>query len=1011
MPSGRTAAELLRGLGYSRAGSLGLEGLTPRLPDPVSLQPSSHCHTGILQYVPATVTSLPGFERSHRSHDLQGSHRTIRPETRFLQPNVRGAQGDWRLETDHRFEPPEQDDSVDKISYGDTTTGSGSCQPGGLDGVDRSQGRLFPGTHTPKISQVPQICVGPDRLSVPCLMFRVVHSAPGVYQNHVQRSHLMPQTGHTATQVPRRLADCGRVSPGSRVSQRPDTTVSRTPGPFNQLGEVRPSPHTEAYLPRNRHRHHPGQSLPLGAKNRKTDRNNPPLQRVREPPSVGMAEANRSLSITREIGSVGSLSSQVHTIPTTEELVPSQRRQEQTSPDISRCAPRPDLVGGSTTSFNRHTAPATSSGYPAVHRCLHPGLGSTPIRSRSIRFMVPRTNFSSHKLSRTTGSETRIRILPRVLSGQDHSSDVRQRHSGLEHQETRRNQILGPVLPDLRITPLGQRTENNPTVKIYSREEKCSGRSTEQEKADPPSRVVPTQRHLQGPMETLGSSPCRPVCHKQEPSTPVILFSSPRPTSLVNRRSGDPLGQSVGLRLSTAIPHHPGDSEDKPCVPVLHDTDRTKMATTTVVRRSPPPAGRPSKRAPPVEDTTKTTSSRSLSQESRNVQLTRLEAIQSALRKKGFSRKAARRISQPTRKSTTELYQAKWAQFCNWSRSQSLNPLKATVPVIVDFLLFLREEKKLSSSAIKGYRSALAPVFLHRGLDISSSPEISALLKNFDQEIVKTIAPTPKWDLNLVLQNLTRQPYEPISSCSLKALTHKTVFLLALASAKRVSELHGLSYVVSWSQDKSSATLRLCPEFIAKTQIPGDPSTSYDPITIPALTKLVNKEDDEYLLCPLRALRTYLSKTSAARPTCTRLLMSTTSTVNHKPVSKNTISFWIRSVIKDAYREIPQSDLQLWKVSAHEVRAIATSLLFKQNTSVREVMNAASWRARSTFVAFYLRDLGHRYLDVSSLGPFVAAQAVIQNTRTDNSTRTSTGPSSKKNRGGAAPASSSRDFR
>ena len=141
----------------------------------------------------------------------------------------------------------------------------------------------------------------------------------------------------------------------------------------------------------------------------------------------------------------------------------------------------------------------------------------------------------------------------------------------------------------------------------------------------------------------------------------------------------------------------------------------------------------------------------------------------------------------------------------------------------------------MSSSAIKGYRSALAPVFLHRGLDISSDPALSALFRNFDQEVVKPVVRRPKWDINVVLSSLMKRPYEPLATCSLRSLTLKTVFLLALASAKRVSELHGLSYVVSWARDNTSAVLSLTPDFVAKTQVPGDPSTAYDPITIPSL--------------------------------------------------------------------------------------------------------------------------------------------------------------------------------
>ena len=911
------------------------------------------------------------------------------------------------MATHNRPESVEQNDPTNEVPDGDSSASPSSSQSRRLDGVYRSQRCLFSSTDKQEVSSIPEICVGSSRISVPGLMFWPLHGPPGVHQNNVQRRYTLPQTRYQVTQVPRRLADSGRIPPGSRICQGQNTPTIRTPGTPYQLGEIRPESHTETDLPGNRHRHHPGKSLPLRTEGPETSTADPIIQRVRQPPSLGVVKTDRTLSFLREIGTLGSISSKIDTIPATTELVPSNRRETQVNPNISGCTPRPDLVGGSSASVGRNTSSTASSGPTAVHRCLHPGMGSSPLTPRSLRPVVSRASDFTYQYARAPGGQIGIRILPRLLPGQDHSGDVGQFHGCIQHQETRGNQIMGSMLPDARTSPVGQRTEDNPSVKVHSGKEQCSGRSTQSKETDPPCRVVSAQRHMQSPVEVVGIPPHRSVRHKQKSSASSILFPSSGSSSLVNRRSSDTLEQPVGVRLSTPSSANSSVIKAKSDIPVRNDPDCTKMAPTTVVCRPSPSASRPPKRAASLEDSAKTTSSRQVSQKSRNVQLTRMEAIQSALRKKGFSREAAKRISQPNRKSTTDLYQAKWAQFCSWARTQSLNPLKASVPVIVDFLIFLREQKNLSSTAIKGYRSALAPVFLHRGLDISSSPEISALLKNFDQEIIKTPAPTPKWDLNIVLQSLTRHPYEPLKSCSLKALTHKTVFLLALASAKRVSELHGLSYIVSWALDKSSATLRLCPEFIAKTQIPGDPSTRYDPITIPALTNLIDKSDEEYLLCPLRALQRYLSRTSAARPRCTRLFMSTTSTVNHRSISKNTVSFWIRSVIKSAYQEAPQSDLKLWKVSAHEVRAIATSLLFKQNASVKEVMNAASWRSRSTFVAFYLRDLGHQYLDVSSLGPFVAAQAVIQPTRPDENTRT-TDPSSKKRRGGAPPAPSAK---
>ena len=52
--------------------------------------------------------------------------------------------------------------------------------------------------------------------------------------------------------------------------------------------------------------------------------------------------------------------------------------------------------------------------------------------------------------------------------------------------------------------------------------------------------------------------------------------------------------------------------------------------------------------------------------------------------------------------------------------------------------------------------------------------------------------PTPTWDLPTVLLTLANPPFEPIDQITLKYLTLKTVFLLAVCSANRVHELKAL---------------------------------------------------------------------------------------------------------------------------------------------------------------------------------------------------------------------------
>ena len=50
----------------------------------------------------------------------------------------------------------------------------------------------------------------------------------------------------------------------------------------------------------------------------------------------------------------------------------------------------------------------------------------------------------------------------------------------------------------------------------------------------------------------------------------------------------------------------------------------------------------------------------------------------------------------------------------------------------------------------------------------------------------------PEWDLGIVLDALSKPPYEPLREASLKHLTLKTVFLLGMVSAGRCSELQAL---------------------------------------------------------------------------------------------------------------------------------------------------------------------------------------------------------------------------
>ena len=125
----------------------------------------------------------------------------------------------------------------------------------------------------------------------------------------------------------------------------------------------------------------------------------------------------------------------------------------------------------------------------------------------------------------------------------------------------------------------------------------------------------------------------------------------------------------------------------------------------------------------------------------------------------------------------------------------------------------------------------------------------------------------PKWNLTVVLNELTKAPFEPMKDTDLKHLTLKTAFLLALASGKCRSEIHAwLASKVSNLGQWENVTCVPSSDFIAKNQLAREGSQSVSPVTIPALTTIVDRQfKEDRTLCPVRALRDYLDRTKDLR--------------------------------------------------------------------------------------------------------------------------------------------------
>lgn len=203
---------------------------------------------------------------------------------------------------------------------------------------------------------------------------------------------------------------------------------------------------------------------------------------------------------------------------------------------------------------------------------------------------------------------------------------------------------------------------------------------------------------------------------------------------------------------------------------------------------------------------------------------------------------------------------------------------------LANFFIFLFDVKKLAPITIKGYRSAIARVYRLCGLENpGQDPYLSNLINNFCLERPRKVQLFPKWSIDIVLLYIYKHPFEPLDSATLESLTLKTAFLITLALAGRVSEIHALSArheCMRFNQDGTVSLLSF-PGLLAKNALPerGNQQVVLRPLP-------------DSLLCPVRALKVYLKRTKQQRKDDVPLFLPFHGSAKASP---QLISSWIKT--------------------------------------------------------------------------------------------------------------------
>ena len=612
-----------------------------------------------------------------------------------------------------------------------------------------------------------------------------------------------------------------------------------------------------------------------------------------------------------------------------------------------------------------------------IFRRLKRRLGCSLRRLHSKRYLVSARKQVAHKLLRTKSRVVSTKKIPTISARKGRPDCHRQHYSCGIHQQGGRYEVRFTLCPSLAAPMLVQSQTNSTEGQTHSGPSECNCRQVVSPGTGHSDGVVPPSGDLRHPLSNLALSPSGHVCNKVQLQASPICVPNSRPKGLVSGRSDNILGRPGHVPFPSSVSNGEGGQQAVRSLVSQSNPDCSGMAQHALVLGPSGAVGDGSSLSSTPSRSSDPTFQQGTSQGSGKPKSPCLAPRAQTIREQGFSSPVASRIEAPQRRSTRAVYEAKWALFVRWCETSQVDFRNPSIKQIADFLLHLFQEKNLQPSTIDGYRSAIADKLGNTLVNVGKDDNLTRLLDSFHRDRPKGRRGVPAWNLSLVLHQLTKAPFEPLRKASLKHLTFKTVFLLALASGKRRSEIHAwLNKNIRHQADWSKVSLYPSPSFLAKNHLAKEGPECVAPVVIPALAPTLDKSlKEDRSLCPVQALRYYLDKTQDLRTGKELVFVSFKQGFN-KDISPATISSWIKQTVVLCYDLSDQVSLTLHQVKAHDVRAFAASKAFQGGISLDQILAACHWKSHNTFTQFYLKDVAWADKELFHLGPVVAAQQI-----------------------------------
>ncbi|XP_073397106.1 uncharacterized protein [Dendrobates tinctorius] len=245
----------------------------------------------------------------------------------------------------------------------------------------------------------------------------------------------------------------------------------------------------------------------------------------------------------------------------------------------------------------------------------------------------------------------------------------------------------------------------------------------------------------------------------------------------------DPVPASVHFSTPPPDLQSPEGDQTRGC---SHHSDRSRLAHAYMVRRRRATHSRrslacPHTSRPPVTRPV-------LPPELRGSQFDSGAIETWVLTQAGFSPDVVKTMIRARKPTSARIYYRTWKIFFTWCDPRGQIPLPYSLPKVLSFLQS-GLDAGLSLGSLKSQVSVLSVLFQRR---IANKPQVKTFLQGVSRLVPPYKRPLETWDLNLVLTALQSPLFEPLRVVSLRFLSQKVVFLVAITSLRRVSELSAL---------------------------------------------------------------------------------------------------------------------------------------------------------------------------------------------------------------------------